>query len=135
MVGLQRFSAEMNPRTRERIARIVAKKEGLIRLSLQACAHCALCAESCFMFRQSGGDPTFTPSFKAINSIGKIWRKKGKLADAEYARIGELAWDKCVLCMRCYCPVGISIPSLIAAARAACRERGVQRTYDDRGNA
>jgi Fe-S oxidoreductase len=118
--------AVMDPRTRERIARIVAKKEGLIRLSLQACAHCALCAESCFKFRQSGGDPTFTPSYKAINSIGKIWRKKGRLTEEEYERIGELAWDKCVLCARCYCPVGINIPSLIAAARGACREAGVE---------
>ncbi|MGD0725144.1 MAG: (Fe-S)-binding protein [Spirochaetia bacterium] len=122
-------------RTRERIARIVAKKEGLIRLSLQACAHCALCAESCFIYRQSGGDPTCTPSYKAINSIGKIWRKKGRLSEAEYARIGELAWNKCVLCMRCYCPVGINIPSLISAARGACRERGVLRTYDAKRNA
>ena len=86
-------------RTRERIARIVANREGLIRLSLQACAHCAFCAESCFMYRQSG-DPTCTPSYKAINSIGKIWRKKGRLSEAEFARIGELAWDKCVLCSR-----------------------------------
>ncbi len=125
----------MDARTRERIARIVAKKEGLIRLSLQACAHCAFCAESCFMYRQSGGDPTCTPSYKAINSIGKIWRKKGKLSEAEYARIRELAWDKCVLCMRCYCPVGINIPSLIAAARGACREQGVLRTYDAKRNA
>ena len=126
---------KMDPRTRERIARIVAKKEGMIRLSLQACAHCALCAESCFMFRQSGGDPSFTPSFKAINSIGKIWRKKGNLTDAEYAQIAELAWDKCVLCMRCYCPIGISIPSLIAAARSACREKGVMRSYGTGRNA
>jgi Fe-S oxidoreductase len=126
MVALPRHSAELDPRTRKRIARIVAEKEDLIRLSLQACAHCALCAESCFKFRQSGGDPTFTPSYKAINSIGKIWRKKGRLTEKEYERIGELAWDKCVLCMRCYCPVGISIPSLIAAARGACRELGME---------
>jgi Fe-S oxidoreductase len=125
----------LNPRTLERIGRIIDGKEGLIRLSLQACAHCAICAESCFMFRQSGGDPTYTPSYKAINSIGRIWRKKGRLPDEEYERIRELAWDKCVLCMRCYCPVGINIPSLISAARGACRERGVLRTYDAKRNA
>lgn len=126
---------KMDARTRERIARIVAGKEGLIRLSLQACAHCALCAESCFLYRQSGGDPTYTPSYKAINSIGRIWRKKGKLSQAEYERIGDLAWNKCVLCMRCYCPVGINLPSLIAAARGACRERGVLRRYEGERNA
>ncbi len=124
----------VDPRTLDRIARIVEKKEGMIRLSLQACAHCSLCAESCFKYTQSG-DPTCTPSYKAINSIGTIWKKKGVLSDAEYERIRELAWDKCVLCMRCYCPIGISVPSLIAAARSACRERGVQRWYTTRRNA
>lgn len=125
----------MDAQTRERIARIIARKEGLVRLSLQACAHCALCAESCFLFRQSGGDPTYTPSYKAINSIGKIWRKKGRLTEPEYERIGQLVWDKCVLCMRCHCPVGINLPSLISAARGACREWGVLRRYDAKRNA
>ena len=124
-----------DPQALQRIARIVGKHEGMIRLSLQACVHCALCAESCFKFRQSSGDVTYTPSYKAINSIGTIWKKKGRLSPAEFERVRELAWDKCVLCMRCYCPVGISIPSLIAAARSACRERGVQRLYSARRNA
>jgi Fe-S oxidoreductase len=122
-------------RTLERIERIVGPKKAMIALSLQACAHCALCAESCFKYRQSGGDPTYTPSYKAINSIGRIWKKKGKLSEADYETIRELAWDKCVLCMRCYCPLGISIPSLIAMARNACRERGVHRWYTTRRNA
>ena len=119
-------------KTLARINRIVDGRKGMIRLSLQACAHCALCAESCFKFRQSGGDVTFTPSYKAIHSIGRIWRSRGRLSDEEYEDIRELAWDKCVLCMRCYCPIGINIPSLIAAARGACRENGVARSYTSR---
>jgi len=122
-------------RARERVGRILDRKRVLIKLSLQACAHCAICADSCFKFRQNGKDPTYSPSYKAINSIGRIFRTRGKLRDEEWAEIRELAFDKCVLCMRCYCPIGISIPSLIAAARGACREAGVQRTYDARGNA
>jgi Fe-S oxidoreductase len=122
-------------RTLERIGRILGRKKNLVKLSLQACAHCALCADSCFMYRNSGGDPTYTPSYKAINTIGRIWRRKGRLSDAQYEEIRELAWDKCVLCMRCYCPIGISVPSLIAVARGACRERGVQRSYAARRNA
>ncbi len=124
-----------NAKTLGRIARILDRKKDLIRLSLQACAHCALCADSCFKFRQSGGDPTFTPSFKAINSIGRIWQSRGRLTDDQYEDIRELAWDKCVLCMRCTCPIGISIPSLIALARSACRERGVWRWHTTRRNA
>jgi Fe-S oxidoreductase len=122
-------------KTLERINRVIDQRRDMIRLSLQACAHCSLCAESCFKYRQSGGDPTFTPSYKAINSVGPLLRKKGRLSDAQYERIRELAWDKCVLCMRCYCPIGISIPSLIATARGACREAGVQRGYTTRRNA
>ena len=118
-----------------RISRILERNREMIRLSLQACAHCALCAESCFMFQASGGDPGYTPSYKAINSIGTIYRKKGKLSDSEYRTVSELAWNRCVLCMRCYCPVGISVPSLIACARNVCREQGVFRAYDGERNA
>jgi Fe-S oxidoreductase len=122
-------------KTSERIARILETKKDMIRLSLQACVHCAICADSCFLFTQSGGDPTYTPSYKAINSIGKIFKRKGRLSDSEYEKVRELAWDKCVLCTRCYCPVGISIPSLIAAARGVCREKGVHRWYTTGRNA
>ena len=82
------------------------------------------------MFTASGRDPGFTPSYKVINSIGKIFRSRGRLSEAEYRSISDLVWNRCALCMRCYCPVGVSIPSLIACARAACSERGIFPTYD-----
>ncbi|MGA2766579.1 MAG: (Fe-S)-binding protein [Spirochaetia bacterium] len=118
-----------------RITRVLDRNRGMIKLSLQACAHCALCAESCFKFQASGGDPRYSPSYKAINSIGRIFRKKGRLSESEYRTISDLVWNRCVLCMRCYCPVGVSIPSLIASARNVCRERGIFRTYDGERNA
>ena len=77
------------------------------------------------MFRQSGGDPTFTPSYKAINSIGKIWRKRGSCRTRNTRRSRELAWDKCVLCMRCYCPVGHQHP--VPDRRGARRVQGTGR--------
>jgi Fe-S oxidoreductase len=86
-------------------------------LSFSACVHYAICADSCFMFRRSGGDPTYSPSYKVINSIGRIIVSRGRLTEAEWADAQDLAWNKCVLCMRCYCPIGISIPTLIARAR------------------
>ena len=101
----------------------------MVRLSLSACVHCAICADSCFMFRRSGNDPTYSPSYKAINSIGRIIARRGRLTEAQWAEAQELAWNKCVLCMRCYCPIGISIPTLIARARSACRERGYYRHW------
>jgi Fe-S oxidoreductase len=125
----------VDPRALERVGSIVGRMRRQVRLSLQACAHCALCAESCFMYRENGRDPTWTPSYKAINSIGRIARTRGELPPAAWGEIRTLAFDRCVLCMRCRCPVGIRIPSLIAAARAACREAGFPRSYDERRNA
>ena len=125
----------VDPAALERIGHVLEEKGELIGLSLQACAHCSFCAESCFLYRSSGRDPRWSPAYKALNSIGPIAREKGMLPEAQWETIRELVFDRCVLCMRCQCPVGISIPSLIAAARRACREKGVQRWYTTRKNA
>ena len=117
----------------DRITTIIDKKRDMIKLSLSACVHCSICSDSCFKFCSNKKDPTYSPAYKVINSIGKIFKKKGILTDREYSEISNLIWDKCVLCMRCYCPIGISIPSLIACARNICREKGIYRTYDNIG--
>jgi len=126
-------SINIDKSTEGKIRRIIDKKKGMIKLSLSACVHCSICSDSCFKFIASKNDPTFTPSYKVIHSIGKIYKKKGRLSDEEYEKIRKLVWNKCVLCLRCYCPVGISVPSLIATARNICREKGIYRTYDDSG--
>lgn len=120
--------------TEDRIRRIIEKKKGMIKLSLKVCVHCSICSESCFLYESNGHDPTYTPSYKVINSIGRLYKKKGRISDKEFDEIRELIWGKCVLCTRCYCPVGIDIPSLIASARSICREKGVFRTYNIRGS-
>jgi len=114
----------------DRVGEILEKKKDMIKLSLSACVHCSICSDSCFMFNSNKKNPTYTPAYKVINSIGRIYKKKGKLSEGEYDKIKNLIWDKCVLCMRCYCPLGINIPSLIACARSICREKGVYRTYE-----
>ena len=120
-----------DPASMDRIEKILKKKKDMIKLSLSACVHCSICSDSCFMFNSNKKDPTYTPAYKVINSIGRIYKKRGKLSDGEYDKIKNLIWDKCVLCMRCYCPLGINIPSLIACARGICREKGVCRTYGE----
>ncbi len=113
------------------IKMIIDKKKDMIKLSMSACIHCSICSDSCFKYTSNRKDPTYTPSYKAINSIGRIYNKNGKLSDEEYLEISDLIWNKCVLCMRCYCPLGINIPSLIATARNICREKGFYRKYDN----
>ncbi|GBC59713.1 hypothetical protein DENIS_0654 [Desulfonema ishimotonii] len=97
---------------------------------LSVCVGCGMCAESCFLYVNNNKDPSYMPSYKAVHSLGKLYRKKGQVSRQELEEMKELIWDKCVLCTRCYCPVGISIPNMISWARNICRSQGVSREYD-----
>lgn len=116
---------------REEIARILGARKKKMKFSLAACAHCGLCAESCFLFIHKGGDPIYMPSHKFINTIGILYRKKGKVTLAELTQMKEIAWQRCVLCTRCYCPFGIDIPDMIALARTVCRSQGIYPAFDE----
>ena len=111
------------------IQRILKDNKREIKLGLKVCAHCSLCAESCFLY-QATEEPKYMPSYKFINSIGRLYRKKGKVSREELTKIRDIVWHDCVLCTRCYCPFGINIPSLIALARQACRTQELYREYD-----
>lgn len=101
-----------------------------MKLSLKACAHCSLCAESCFLYMARDGDPKYTPSYKFINSIGLLYKTNGNVDKVTLGEIRDNVWERCVLCTRCYCPLGIDIPEMMALARSICREQGVYPQYD-----
>lgn len=122
-------SPEVN---REVIQRLLDKDRSKIKLMLKLCAHCSMCAESCFLYTKSGGDPKYIPSHKMINSLGYLYKKNGKVSWQDMEKIKEIVWDRCVLCSRCYCPLGIDIPKMITLARRICRSQGVYREYDQK---
>lgn len=109
---------------------ILIKNSRQIKLGLAMCVHCTLCAESCFLYVNNDKDPTYMPAYKFINSIGKLYKKKGKVDESTFEEIRTLVFEKCVLCTRCYCPLGVDIPSLIALGREICRHKGFYREYD-----
>ena len=102
-----------------------------MKTALRVCAHCSLCAESCFLFHVHDGDPRYMPSHKFINSIGWLYKKKGRIDQAGLEEIKEIVWRRCVLCTRCYCPLGIDIPEMIALARNICRTQDVYFEWDE----
>ncbi|GAB6094445.1 hypothetical protein JCM14469_06970 [Desulfatiferula olefinivorans] len=113
-------------RVRERLE----KHRKKMKLSLKACAHCTLCAESCFLYMARDKDPKYTPSYKFINSIGILYKTNGNVDKVTLGEIRDNVWERCALCTRCYCPLGIDIPEMIALARSICREQGVYPQYD-----
>ena len=108
-----------------KIKSMLDQRKSIAKLCLAACAGCTLCAESCFLFVSNHRDPRYMPSYKVINSLGKLYKRKGKVDSATLNEMKELIWKNCVLCGRCYCPMGIDIPSMIAFARSICRSQGI----------
>lgn len=107
------------------IRELLDRHAGKMKLYLSHCVHCSLCAESCFLYTARGKDPEYMPSYKVIQSLGKLYQKRGKVDRAFLERIKTVVWKHCVLCGRCYCPVGVDVPAMIALARGVCRSQGV----------
>ncbi|MBW2180724.1 MAG: 4Fe-4S dicluster domain-containing protein, partial [Deltaproteobacteria bacterium] len=46
---------------------------------LEICAHCGLCADSCFFYLANNKDPKQVPSYKIQSTLGEIIKRKGKV--------------------------------------------------------
>lgn len=103
------------------------KKE--MKAFLSVCASCGFCADSCFLYRKHK-KPEYMPSYKAISTLGRMFRRKRRINIHDLEDMRGLLWSNCVMCGRCYCPLGINIPGMISWARTICRTQGVYERYD-----
>jgi Fe-S oxidoreductase len=113
------------------IGSLLEKHRFAMRMALRVCAHCGLCAESCFLYVARDRQPEYMPSHKFINTLGILYRKKGKVRREELESMCHIAWRRCVLCTRCYCPLGINIPEMIALVRRICRSQHVVPDFEN----
>jgi succinate dehydrogenase/fumarate reductase-like Fe-S protein len=113
----------------EQIRELLESKKGRMTFCLSACAGCTLCAESCFLFRKHEEDPRYMPSFKVLNTLGMLYKKKGKVSREQLEQMKELLWKNCMLCERCYCPLGIDLPNMVAFARSILRSQGIDGVF------
>ena len=60
--------------------RLDAAKGARMKMWLEMCAHCGLCAESCFFYQAHDKDPTYMPSYKVIKTLGELYKKKGEVS-------------------------------------------------------
>lgn len=116
------------PIDQDKIKEMLNKKKRM-KYFLKICASCGLCADSCFLYRNNK-KPEYMPSYKAINTLGRLFKKKGKIDRKMMIEMKPLLYENCVLCGRCYCPFGIDISRMISWARTICRTEGVYERYD-----
>ena len=93
---------------------------------LEICAHCGMCAESCFFYRVNGRDPEQVPAYKIQSTLGEIVKKKGKVDNAFMRRAMDYAWGRCTCCNRCgtFCPHGIDMGVMFSYLRGLLYSQG-----------
>jgi Fe-S oxidoreductase len=106
--------------------RLDAIKGGRMKMWLEMCAHCGLCAESCFFYLAHDKDPTYMPSYKIIKTLGELYKRKGEVSREFLEEVRDVVWGKCTACRRCsmYCPFGIDMATMFAAVRGICNTQG-----------
>ncbi len=97
-----------------------------IKTWLKICAHCGMCADSCFLYRINDCDPKQVPAYKVQSTLGEMVRKKGRVDNAFMHMAMETAWAKCTCCNRCamYCPHGIDMGVMVGYMRGLLYQQG-----------
>ncbi|MBU2490213.1 MAG: (Fe-S)-binding protein [Proteobacteria bacterium] len=92
----------------------------MLETTMEHCAKCQTCSESCHLYEATGGDEMYRPNFRTeiFRRIYQKYVKKDPLARWRHgdidlnwrtvARLGELAY-RCNICRRCAqaCPIGV----------------------------
>lgn len=97
-----------------------------IKTWLEICAHCGMCADSCFFYLIDNRDPKQVPAYKIQSTLGELVKRKGRV-DNEFMHMAmETAWAKCTCCNRCglYCPHGIDMGVMFGSLRALLYQQG-----------
>ena len=96
------------------------------RTWLEICAHCGLCANSCFLYTANNRDPKQVPSYKIQSTLGEMLRRKGQVDTKFMIDTMEVAWAKCTCCNRCgtYCPHGIDMGVMFSYLRGVLYSQG-----------
>ncbi|QTA83631.1 HMC redox complex, cytoplasmic iron-sulfur protein [Desulfonema limicola] len=102
------------------------KQKSRIKTWLEICAHCGMCAESCFLYLANDNDPEQVPSYKIQSTLGEIVKKKGQVSTEFLIKCMDTAWSKCTCCNRCgqYCPLGIDMGIMFGYLRGLLFNQG-----------
>ncbi len=131
--GLDETIKKLTPDQIERVVNHVLNKESAARLKVfvEECVHCGLCAEGCHHYISRDSDPAFAPVAKVRDTIWELVKRKGRVDGETIRKMARIAFTECGACRRCsmYCPFGIDIAYLIMTVRRICSLLGVVPQY------
>ena len=110
-----------------------------LETSMQACAHCGLCNDSCHYYI-SIREPEMVPTYKA-DRLRNVWKRRydwlgqiwpwyagaRELDDEVIQQLVDTAFGACTMCGRCVlnCPFGVDTRLIIRTARAMLNAIGL----------
>jgi len=64
------------------------------------------------------------PSYKITQTLGGLYKKKGRVDRVFLEEAADIVWGNCTACRRCtlYCPFGIDMSEMFGIVRAVCAE-------------
>jgi Fe-S oxidoreductase len=131
--GIDDAVAKLTPEKIQKVVQRVLTKEAAARLKiyLETCVHCGLCAEGCHTYLSRNKDPLFSPVAKVKQTIWELVKHDGKVSPDSIRDMARIAFTECGTCRRCamYCPFGIDISYLILLVRRICSLLGVVPLY------
>jgi Fe-S oxidoreductase len=97
------------------------KTNARLKMWLEICAHCGLCADTCHFYLASDGDPKLIPAVKG-KKVLEAFKKKNKIDEAFLEDFYWTVYGECTMCRRCtmFCPFGIDIATITATGRGLC---------------
>ncbi len=117
---------ELDVDTAKLWATIQKTMKARLKTWLEICAHCGLCAESCFLYQVNGRIPEQVPSYKIQSTLGQIVKKKGQVDNTFMRHCMDIAWSWCTCCNRCgqFCPHGIDMGVMFGYLRGLLYSQG-----------
>jgi Fe-S oxidoreductase len=132
-LGLDESIKKLTPEKIQKVINQVLTKETAARLKIyiDTCIHCGLCADGCHTYLSRYRDPAFTPVAKVKNTLWEMVKRNGDVPPEMLRRMARIAFTECAACRRCsmYCPFGIDIAYLLLTVRRICSLLGVVPQY------
>ncbi len=130
--GLDEICKKLTQEQIEKTINSVLKGAGArLKVYMQTCVHCGLCAEACHTYLSNDKDPNYSPVGKVKRTLWEMIKRKGKV-DGEFIRMcSRVSHTECNVCRRCsmYCPFGIDMAYLLTLVRRICHLLGVVPQY------
>ncbi|HQB46891.1 MAG TPA: (Fe-S)-binding protein, partial [Polyangiaceae bacterium] len=131
--GIDEGIKKLTPERIEQTIRHVLDNESAARMKvyLETCVHCGLCAEACHTYNSRDRDPDYAPVAKVKNTLWEMVKRKGKVDGPFLKNAARIAFTECGACRRCsmYCPFGIDIAYQIMTVRRICSLLGLVPQY------